>query len=447
MKDIYDVTSPVVAFSTVRIFLIMSLFLGWYTCSVDFANAFIQAKRPDKVFMHIPRGFKSKPGFCLQLIRNVYGACDGPKLWADLLFKSLKKLGFTQSRIDQCLWYRRTCFLITFVDDCGICTKTEKEADDLIGELKKMGFSLTKESSFAEFLGIQYETLENGDVELTQQGLIKKVMEATGLQECKPNRVPTSGHLAKDPEGPIMSEPWSYPSIIGMLLYLSTNTRPDIIFAVSQAARFTHDPKQSHATAVKQIVRYLAKTADKGMIVKRPTEAIKLDCYVDADFAGLYKVENGESIDSAKSRSGYIIKLGGCTLLGKSQLIPTIFLSTAESEYYSLSQSMRALLPIQSLMTEFMDEVDVPENLQSIDCVVHATVHENNTSALSLAVDQRLTNRTRHYHCRWHFFWQAVQENQVEVVYCATTEQDADYLTKPLVYEVFLANRMRVQGW
>ena len=128
--------------------------------------------------------------------------------------------------------------------------------------------------------------------------------------------------------------------------------------------------------------------------------------------------------------------------MGKSQLIPTICLSKAESEYYSLSQSMRALLPIQSLMTEFMDEVDVPENLQSIGRVVHATVHERNTSALSLMVDQQLTNRTR-----WHFFWQAVQENKVEVVSCATTEQDADYLTKPLVYEVFLANRMRVQGW
>ena len=71
-----------------------------------------------------------------------------------------------------------------------------------------------------------------------------------------------------------MRKKWSYPSIIGMLLYLSTNTRPDIIFAVSQEARFTHDPKQSHATVVKQIVRYLARTADKGMIVKRPTEAI-----------------------------------------------------------------------------------------------------------------------------------------------------------------------------
>ena len=57
-----------------------------------------------------------------------------------------------------------------------------------------------------------------------------------------------------------MSESWSYSSICGMLLFLATSSRPDICFAVSQVCRFTHDPKQSHATAVKRIVRYLKKT-------------------------------------------------------------------------------------------------------------------------------------------------------------------------------------------
>ena len=98
---------------------------------------------------------------------------------------------------------------------------------------------------------------------------------------------------------------------------------------------------------MKTIIRYLAKTADKGMIVKKPKTAIKLDCFADTDFAGLFKIEDRKSVDSAKSRAGYIIKLGGCTLVGKSQLIPTICLSTAKSEYYSLSQSMRTLLPIR----------------------------------------------------------------------------------------------------
>jgi len=46
-----------------------------------------------------------------------------------------------------------------------------------------------------------------------------------------------SDTLGIDPEGKPFDETWSYPSIFGMLLYLTSNTRPDIAFAVSQVAR------------------------------------------------------------------------------------------------------------------------------------------------------------------------------------------------------------------
>jgi hypothetical protein len=121
---------------------------------------------------------------------------------------------------------------------------------------------------------------------LTQKGLITKILQATGLENCNPNQVPVTTQLAKDPDGEAMTDDWSYPLVIGMLLYLTTNKRPDIMFAVNQVARFTHELKQSHASAVKMIV--------KGMIVKCPTLELKLDCYVDADFPGLYKAEKDE---------------------------------------------------------------------------------------------------------------------------------------------------------
>ena len=57
-----------------------------------------------------------------------------------------------------------------------------------------------------------------------------------------------------------------------MLMYLAANTRPDIAFAVHQAARFSHAPRQSHAIAVKRILRYLKETRDKGLIMTPTTE-------------------------------------------------------------------------------------------------------------------------------------------------------------------------------
>jgi len=142
-----------------------------------------------------------------------------------------------------------------YVDDCGISAKSMKTIDKLISDLRAKGFSLTKEGSFAEFLGIKFEQASPSEYRLTQRGLIDKVVATTGLEDCRPNLMPqTQLALGSDKDGLAMSEDWSYPSVVGMLLYLSGNSRPDIAFAVSQVCRFSSNPKQSHATAVKTIV-------------------------------------------------------------------------------------------------------------------------------------------------------------------------------------------------
>jgi hypothetical protein len=53
---------------------------------------------------------------------------------------------------------------------------------------------------------------------------------------------------------------FSYPSVIGLLGYLQSNSRPDISYAVSSAARLIHHPKRSHEESLKRIGRYLKGT-------------------------------------------------------------------------------------------------------------------------------------------------------------------------------------------
>ena len=95
-------------------------------------------------------------------------------------------------------------------------------------------------------------------------------------------------------------------------------------------ARFGHNPKKSHVTAVKTIVRYLSRTSDKGTIVS-PMGKFDSDYYVDADFAGLYKADPDEAPTAAKSRLGYIIVLSNCPLIWCSQLLTEISLSILEA--------------------------------------------------------------------------------------------------------------------
>jgi hypothetical protein len=218
--QVTDTFAPVIAFSTVRIFLITSIMFKWYTCSIDFSNAFVQAKLDEDIWIHLPRGFRGElKDSCLKLQRSLYGIATAPRLWASHLFKALKSLGFKQSKNDPCLFLNPDIYVIVYVDDTGVAAKHESLVDELIASLEKMGFELTRESTFAEFLGIQYESLSDGKIKLTQSGLIKKIIAATGLTECKPNWTPaTKDALGIDPDGPPMNESWSYPSVVGMLL-------------------------------------------------------------------------------------------------------------------------------------------------------------------------------------------------------------------------------------
>ena len=457
-EGMFETYAPVVQFSSVRLFLAWSLMFGWYTCSIDFSNAFIQAALKDDTYIHLPRGFRSNQTgkTCLKLKRSLYGLAVAPRLWYLHLLKALKELGLVPSKHDPCLMFRKDLIVICYVDDLGIQAPNKEIVDELITQLKKKGFDLTLEGSFSEYLGIQYTKVSDTKIKMTQEGLIKKIMEATGMLDCNSNKTPTTKEaLGSDELGQPMEDPWNYRSVIGMLLYLSTNTRPDIAYAVSQVARFSHNPKKSHASAVKTIIRYLAGSKDQGVIYERP-KTLTMDCFVDADFAGLYGRDPPESPTSAKSRTGYIISIGGCYITCKSQLQSTIALSTSEAEYGALSQAMRAVIPIRETLLEMIGAVDAvhankqrpfgnKEDLLSFQ----TTIHEDNNAALSLAVNQKVTSRTKHWCVKYHFFWSYINDtkNNTKCVKVDTKEQRADYLTKGLTRDTFEHCRYLNQGW
>ena len=104
-------------------------------------------------------------------------------------------------------------------------------------------------------MGIKIEQRQQNEFYLSQPGLINKVLKASGMENCNPNITPTTlEQLGPDVDGKKMDESWDYISIIGMLIYLANNTRPDIAYAIHACARYTHNPKQIHATAIKHIL-------------------------------------------------------------------------------------------------------------------------------------------------------------------------------------------------
>jgi hypothetical protein len=163
---------------------------------------------------------------CLHLIRSRYGISEAPQLWYEHLLKVLVlDLGLKQCQHDQCLFYKTNLLIVLYVDDASNAAPEVKHIDEFITSLETKGFTLTKEGTFSKFLGIKFtENKDAGTITSTQKGLIKKIISATNLENCNPNWTPAAtSALGMDPDGELMTKEWSYPSIVGMLLYLSIN--------------------------------------------------------------------------------------------------------------------------------------------------------------------------------------------------------------------------------
>lgn len=238
------------------------------------------------------------------------------------------------------------------------------------------------------FLGIQIERLKNNTFHLAQSGLINKVLKTANMENSKATvKTPASTTpLGLDKDGDPFNESWEYPVVIGMLMYLAQNSRPDLAYAVHQCARFTHSPKHSHAIAVKRILRYLNSTKDKGMTLK-PTASLTIDCFVDADFAGLWKAEDDQDPLCVKSHTGFLITFMGCPLLWTSKLQSQIALSTMEAEYIALSQAMHELIGFRGILKDIYSIVLQSQDYSSLKfqaksktfgTIPQSTVHKDN---------------------------------------------------------------------
>jgi hypothetical protein len=162
--------------------------------------------------------------------------------------------------------------------------------------------------------------------------------------------------------------------------FLEKSTRPDIAYAVHQAARFCTEPKQSHSTAVKRIGKYLLDTKDKGLILNPKDHSF--ECYVDADFVGNWNRATADVDPStAKSRTAFIIRYTGCPVTWASKLQTEVALSSTESEYNALSESLRSVIYMMQL-------VDKAKGLGWNTFVgtptVHCKVFEDNSGALEM---------------------------------------------------------------
>jgi hypothetical protein len=332
------------------------------------------------------------------------------------------------------------------VDDGIIVANDQRIIDSFISELRMAGLDLSIEDDYAGYLGVEVKQNKDGSLLLSQTGLIEQIISDLGLINSSSfKKTPASEVLSHCVASPPFDDTYNYRSVLGKLMYVSSNTRCELSFANHQCARFSTNPRKSHGGALKRIGRYLLGTKDKGTIVY-PTDELTLNCYVDADFAGMFASSDPEDPKSVKSRTGFVILLGTTPIAWASKLQTDTALSTMESEYIALSQALRILLPLRELLREICGPLNVIGDAGSI---IRSTIFEDNQACYQLATTDppRMTPRSKSIAIKYHWFREHLRPGEVEIASIASQEQLADIFTKPLSPTIFEYFRMKLLGW
>ncbi|KAK2574753.1 hypothetical protein KPH14_013019, partial [Odynerus spinipes] len=128
-----------------------------------------------------------------------------------------------------------------------------------------------------------------------------------GMQDAKTSGIPLDpGHVKIRDSGTPMQENKKYQQLIGALLYIAVNTRPDIAASVTILSQYNKQPTEVDWTEAKRVARYLKGTRDKRLLLGGHSETRELIGYADANWAE-------DKIDR-KSNSGYLFQYCGASI-------------------------------------------------------------------------------------------------------------------------------------
>lgn len=308
----YDQThAPVALWTSVQLLLALTAVHGWHTKQIDCVLACPQAPVERELCMKVPKGFDldgvDNPRDCvLKLHQNAHGQKQGGRVWNKCLVnKLINEVGFTQSKVDECVFYKGKVICVLHTDDSMLAGPCEQEIKQVIQETRGAKLRLEVQGDLEDFLGVHMHREQNGTMSFTQPHLIDKILKDmkmdTSNVKTKDTPAASSTILSRHSSSQDFDNSFHCRSIIGMLNYLEKATRSDMSHITHQCARFVEKPKVEHGHALRWLARYPIGTRDKGVIFV-PQKDLGLEVFVDSDFAGNWdREEASHDRDAARS--------------------------------------------------------------------------------------------------------------------------------------------------
>ena len=424
--------------ASLRLLAAISASQGLSMWRIDFVSAYLQGELEDGevVYCQMPNGYETtgidgRPNV-LRVEKPIYGLAQAGRRWQRSIFPWLKKFGLIQSDYDPCIFYIRKdnelLLIGCYVDDLLVCashTQVGSTFRTFLAELKK-DWDVEEEGEAVDLLNVHFTKTDSG-ILLHQRPYIESMVTKyipdgvplafqrnwTPCTNDLPELIRRAMDSDEQPDKNLLKD---YQSLVGALLYCATNTRPDIAYAVGMLCRAMSKPTPPLIKAAKRVLYYLARHADVGLHYE--ADPSDITAYSDAD------------LGVQKSTTGWDIRWQRASISFGSKKQPNVATSSCHAEIIAASEAAKEA----KFYREFADELGFKQTKPT-------EMYVDNTATVDLAYNPEFHNRTKHIDRRHFYVRELVEDHVIQVKYVNSSDNLADFFTKPLPAKSFFKLR------
>jgi hypothetical protein len=435
--DYFETFASVVRYTTLRIMLAKVAEDDLEADHVDIDTAFLNPELKEEIYMTLPDEHPilrqllesvwpelkgAGNDVILKLNKALYGLKQAPRAWFLMVKRFFESLGLKASNCDPNLFTGQGVSILLFVDDMLITGK-RAQVDRIKARILKQwkGKDL---KAVKVFVGFQVERdRQNRRLKISQELYTTKLLERLKMDKSNPVKTPLpAGTVLKarsDDDIISAEESTVYRQIVGSVIYLSNNTRPDISYAVGQLARFMADPGGEHLHSAKHLLKYLNGTRSHGITYSNRAQSItgRYTVYADATW--------GTEQDRVSFHGYTVLRYGGA-VSWMAQRQKSTAQSSMEAEIMAANEAAKEVAWLEKVSLDLHEEPQKP------------TLYCDNLGGTDLMRDTKYHTKAKHIEIRYFFIRNdMVQKDRLAVEHIPGTEQPADILTKQLPFDPF----------
>jgi hypothetical protein len=426
--------TPVIKPTSVRLITALANKHDWEIDMFDAKRAFLWGISKEEIYMRQPKGFEEGDWHEVVwlMLRVIYCLKQSALEWYEQVRTVMADLGFIRSESNHALFHfdeldkavtkvHTRCIIGWHVDD-GMAASNSRPFLQWVKKRIVEHFGIKDLGPVTKYLRVQFEWERSAHrIWMHQSEYISFLLQEYSLTDCNPV------HLPADPKAPLGDPADSYPEtpdlrhaylkLVGELIYLAVNTRPNISYIINALAQHNAHPELHHLAAAKRVLRYLAGTINLRMYYEHNGTDEGLHAYVDASWAN----EAGR-----QSVTGYTWYYAGCLISHVSKKQATVVLSSTEAKYMITTHVIQEGLWFRSLLTELSVPFSIP-----------VPVYLDNLGVITLSSAVKFHQHSKHINIYYHFIREHVDNATFSLVWQPSHRNIADILTKALAKPAF----------